>query len=89
MTMFVYIVKWDIAYGDYEIVGVYSNAKAALRSLDDEWAEAVNTRGMTESDLDDLGEMTIQNSIFLTEAEKAIRYPWRGMLISKEIIKED
>ena len=87
--MFVYIVKWDVVGGDYEIVGAYSNAEAALRGLENEWTEAVNTRYMSESDLDDLGEMTIQNDQFLTEAEKAIRYPWRGMLISKEIIKED
>jgi len=83
-----YIVKWDVAYGDYEIVGVYSNTDAALHSLNDEWNEAVNARRMLESDLDNFGEITIQNEQYLTEAEMVICYPWRGMLISKEIIND-
>jgi hypothetical protein len=31
--------------------------------------------------------MEIQNSHYLTDEEKEIRYPWRGMLISKELVQ--
>jgi hypothetical protein len=87
-TMFVYVVKWDVAAGDYKIVGVYGNVEAALAGLESAWNEAVGSNHISENDLDNLGEMLIQNDHYLTESERAIRYPWRGMLISKEIVKE-